>query len=240
MVSQSRPDVLNLRPQPQATRFHAVLRARYGQDLRIYDSPLLAPRFLMPTLPEGRFGAVIFTSETGVAASKGLGQDVPRLAFCVGGRTAQVAQAAGFETITAEGDAVSLLAILQQHTDKAPFLHLHGREVTGDISGDLRRLGLPATGVVVYAQEAQPLTPEVCQRLAQGGPLLVPLFSPRSARLFRAALEGIALAENLQVLALSPAVATAFGLYHGPKIAVAKSPEQAELLLQMDRFLEDT
>lgn len=239
MVPQSRPDVLNLRPVPQAARFHAQLCARYGKDLVVHDSPLMAARYFHPELPqiEGGFGAVIFTSETGVLAAAPLRARLPDLAFCVGMRTAEVAQSLGFDTIEAEGDAVSLLALLQRHPQAGPFLHLHGRDVTGDITGDLIRLGIPARGVVVYAQEEQDLAAAARARLARQGRLLVPLMSPRAGRLFRARLAEQPVAAELVVLALSPAVQNAFGPYDGAKFAVAKSPSQAELLAQMDRFL---
>lgn len=239
MVPQSRPDVLNLRPAPQAARFHAQLCARYGMDLVVHDSPLMVAQYFQPDLPAiaGGFKAVIFTSETGVLAAAPLRDRLPDLAFCVGSRTAEVAQAQGYATIEAEGDAVSLLALLHRHPQAGPFLHLHGRDVTGDIAGDLSRAGLPARGAVVYAQEEQDLTAAARLRLSQQGRLLVPLMSPRAGRLFRARLQDVSVRAELVILALSPAVQTAFGPYDGAKIAVAKSPSQAELLAQMDRFL---
>lgn len=239
MVPQSRPDVLNLRPQPQSSRFHAQLCARYGMDLVVHDSPLMAARYIRPDLPDiaGGFKAVIFTSETGVLAAASLRDRLPDTAFCVGSRTAQVAQAQGYATIEADGDAVSLLALLQRHQQAGPFLHLHGRDVTGDIAGDLTRAGIPARGVVVYAQEEQELTDAARLRLSQQGRILVPLMSPRAGRLFRARLQDLSVQAELVILALSPAVQIAFGPYDGAKIAVAKSPSQAELLTQMDRFL---
>ncbi len=88
--------MLLTRPAAQNARFAAQVTARFGPGVRFVDSPLLAPRFLDPTLPAGPFDAVVFTSETGVAGYRRLTAEQALPAWCVGPRTAEAARAAGF------------------------------------------------------------------------------------------------------------------------------------------------
>lgn len=206
----AQPRVLLTRPAAQSDRFAADLRARLpGADITI--SPLLAPEYLRPALPEGPHAAVIFTSETGVAAAKGL-DGLPNLAWCVGERTAAAAQAAGFRTVTGGGDAALLVqAMIQAMRDAPPpagrLIHLRGREARGDVAQRLWDAGLPCDEAVVYAQQAQPLSPRAQMLLEDSLPIIVPLFSPRSALVFAKRARGAR--APLWIAALSPAVAKA-------------------------------
>lgn len=206
----AQPRVLLTRPAAQSDRFAADLRARLpGVDITI--SPLLAPEYLRPTLPEGPHAAVIFTSETGVAAARGLG-GLPDLAWCVGERTAAAAQVAGFRTVTGGGDAALLVQAMVQAMRDAPppagrLIHLRGRDARGNVAQRLWDAGLPCDEAVVYAQEPQPLTPRAQLLLQDSQPVIVPLFSPRSALIFARRARGAR--APLWIAALSPAVAAA-------------------------------
>lgn len=243
MVPQSHAlPVLVTRPEPQASRFGQALRDRYADRVLPILTPLMAPVFLCPPLPEGRFGSVVFTSETGVQAAVRLADGLlPRRAYCVGDRTAQVAQELGFQAISATGDADCLFSLMRERPDHGPFLHLRGREARGDLTDRLTAAGIPAQAVVVYAQEERPLTPEAANLLSGVGPVIVPLFSPRSAGMFRRALGALPQAEEalsrLRLVALSPAVAAVFADDHVPNLRIAAKPNQAELFLALDRFI---
>ena len=64
-----------------------------------------------------------------------------------------------------------------------PLLHLRGAHAVTDLAGRLTAEGLACDEAVVYAQRERPPTPEALAVLAGNVPVLVPLFSPRSARL---------------------------------------------------------
>ncbi|MFE3836734.1 uroporphyrinogen-III synthase [Pseudogemmobacter sonorensis] len=191
MATQSlqdpRPVVLLTRPAAQSARFAEALRARFGPDLAILISPLMETEALAPTLPPGPFAALILTSETGAAAACRLraeGAELPGPAFCVGTRTAHAAR--GFQAVAAAGDATDLARLILSRPDPGPLLHLHGI----DRAADMARLlpGRKVRSCAVYAQRARGFDAPVLDLLARPGPVLVPLFSPRSARLFAAAL----------------------------------------------------
>lgn len=243
MALQSRAlPVLITRPEPQASRFSKVLTARFGTLVRPVICSLIAPRFLSAALPDGRFGAVVLTSETGALAADRLakaGYMVPHVAFCVGDHTAEVAQGLGFDARSAAGDATALVDLILQHPDRAPFLHLHGHETRGDVVGQLRARGLSAEGAKVYAQEEQPLSVQARALLAQPGPVVVPIFSPRTAKLFAKQLAEHLVSAKVFVVAISEA-ATKPVLGLGFDIHQADHPTQESLLYAMDKVIFQT
>jgi uroporphyrinogen-III synthase len=221
----SAPSVLLTRPPGQGARFAAELQARFGP-LILVESPLIVPDFLPATLPPHPFAGVIFTSETGVEAARRL-RLPPVPAFCVGPRTAAAAQAAGFAAEVLGGDAEGLVAALLARRPVGALLHLHGEDTRGAVAGRLAAAGLQVTGLAVYAQRPQPLSPQAQALLAAGRPVLVPLFSPRTAALFGDAAR--AAAAPLWVAALSPAVLGALAI-PSARQAVAVRPEVPALL----------
>jgi uroporphyrinogen-III synthase len=224
MASQSRAHrILLTRPAEQGARFAEQLAHRFGTRIAILNSPLIAPRLLVPVLPEGPFRAVIFTSETAVAAAQSL-PGLPRIAFTVGDRTAAVARAAGFNAHSAAGDADALVALLLR-TDPGPVLHLHGADTRGDVVGRLHAAGRRVEGAVVYVQEPQPLTVAAQAWLDDDQPVIVPLFSPRSAALF---CEARARAP-LWLAAFSPAVDDAATLPAARRVIAARPDAPAML-----------
>lgn len=203
-------------------------------DLPVVISPLMAPVFLAPPLPEGPFRAVILTSETGAQAAGTLRAALPGLAYCVGTRTAEAARAAGFEAIVAGGDAAELVATLSGGDEAGPLLHLRGRDSRGEIAGTLTKRRIVTHEAVIYDQQEQPLSDEARGLLAGDAPLIVPLFSPRSAVLFAAQAQG---AERLWLAALSPAVAAALGDLPRLGLEIAEKPEAGPMLLAVQRLI---
>ncbi len=227
MAAQSfAPVVLLTRPAAQSARFAASLLDRLP-GLRIVTSPLIAPRFLTPDLPEGRFAAIILTSETGAMAAARL-PGLPRLAYCVGDRTAEVARAFGFTSLSAGGDAESLLALILS-APRAPLLHLRGREARGDLMQRLTLSGIATQEAVVYAQEEQSLSGEAVALLQGQTPVIAPVFSPRSAEILCG--EGVRhhATTPLTLIAMSAAVAVAAGPL-GAAIHIAPQPTGESML----------
>jgi uroporphyrinogen-III synthase len=243
MALQSRAlPVLITRPEPQATRFSSALSARYGALVHPVNCPLLSPVFLTPPLPVGPFAALILTSETGAIAAgrmvKGGGL-LPRVAFCVGDRTAEVARDLGFEAQSAGGEADALVDRILRHPEAAPLLHLHGLETRGDIVRRLCAKGLQAEGLEVYAQEPRVLPKEVRGLLAQEGAVLAPLFSPRTAMIFAKQLKTLPISAHITCIALSPAVAQEVG-ESTRDVRIAMQPTQESLMNAMDRLIFQT
>lgn len=187
--------VLNTRPMPQAARFSAELRTRFGAGLQILSTPLMQAEYLSPELPPGPFGGLVLTSETGAEAAARLGAArLARRAWCVGDRTAEAAKTRGFSAISASGDARDLSRLLAEAPDQSRVLYLHGEDRAADLGLALAPTGREVVSLVVYRQVALPLSAEAGARIASGAGLIVPLFSPRSSRLFAAAVAGLSTA----------------------------------------------
>lgn len=204
MSSAKRPVLLLTRPDADSRRFAALLP---GWTTVI--SPIL--RIVAVDHDAARLRSapgLVFTSAHAVAAA---GPGRGRLALCVGGRTAAAARAAGFDARAGNGFAESLLPLI----DAAPvaLIHPHGRHLAR---------ALPVPGMIVYDQKEQPLTDAARAALAGEAPVVLPLFSPRSARLAADAARGAR--APLWPVAISPA---AMAAWHGPSAGrgVAETPD---------------
>ncbi|MFN4157230.1 MAG: uroporphyrinogen-III synthase [Gemmobacter sp.] len=231
MHAQPRPPVLLTRPAAQSARFASQMQARFGP-LEVVISPLMAPVFLRPDLPAGPFDAVIFTSETGVAAARAAGWALPGLAVCVGDRTAAAATEAGFAARSAGGDAEALVAMLRAGSGAGRLLHLRAAEARGDVAARLTAAGFPTDEAAVYDQRPAPLSEAARALLAGDRAVVVPLFSPRSAALLAVAARGCP--APLWVAAFSPAVAAGIA---AARMVVAARPEAIALLEALEMFL---
>ena len=202
------PLCLLTRPLEQSNAFAETLggiRVLVSPILRI--APLLFDRAAVYRAPR-----VIFTSANAVPLA---GPGTGRQALCVGPQTADAARQAGFEVHIGTGDAEGVLNILQSGTLGPPanWLHLHGRH---------RVKKLPVPGIALYDQIAVRLSDAAQAALSQSGPVILPLFSPRTARLLSAEV-GSATAPVVSI-AIS---ARADAAYRGPTVRriVVASPD---------------
>lgn len=228
--------VLVTRPQAEAEAFATELTARFGPKVRPVVTPLLAPRCLSPELPTGDFGAVVFTSAQAVEAALPFRPKLPTLAWCVGKKTAMTAMAAGFRAKSADGDAEGLLAALSSDPPTGSILYLRGVDTAFNLLERLGKMGISGKEAVVYIQDRRPLSPEASDLLQLPRDIIVPLFSPRTARLFRAALPLNPIA-RLHIAALSARVAQALGDTSSFEIAIAQRPDAPAMLDTVESLL---
>lgn len=229
MVIQSRPhNLLLTRPHKQSVRFARQLRKQAGYTFAVTHAPLMRPVFLHPVRPAGEFQAVIFTSETAVEAATAY-KGLPSMAYCVGDHTARAARRAGFLAVSAAGDAASLVAYIQQAAPMGDFLHICGVETRGSVAQSLTAAGIRTQELVAYRQDAVPFSLRAQRLLGGKKPVIVPLFSPRTAKYFVANAEPICNAP-LYVAAFSPAVATCLQGMQMADLAIADAPTAAGMI----------
>lgn len=231
-----RTTLLLTRPQAQSARFAAEVRARFGPGLPVVIAPLMDIRALPFSLTEAAApDAVVFSSENAVAAFAA--QSGQRgAAYCVGRRTDAAARAAGFAVAGTAEDAAALAAQLSRALPGSRLLHPRGRHVAADLGALLAPAGIMVTEVTVYDQSALPL-PDTARAILSGtAPVIVPLFSPRSARLFRAGAPGAT--APLRIAAMSRAVADAAGPGPADRIEVAARPDAAAMLDAIGRLID--
>lgn len=231
------PDLplLLTRPAAASARFAAAFRGRFGADWPVILSPLMqihpCPLSLAQQDQARAAPQMIFSSAHAVAPVTAVAPARGRLAWCVGAATARAAQAAGFTPRLAEGDAASLIALIRAARPEAPLLHLRGRHIAAPVAAALRAAGIACDELTVYDQQPAPLSDPARAALSGPAPLLLPLFSPRSARLFCAARPE-APGAALRIAAISPAVAEALRPARRPedRLSVAARPDAEAVL----------
>ncbi|MBT0778979.1 uroporphyrinogen-III synthase [Paracoccus sp. pheM1] len=212
------PILLLTRPEPASRRFAAGL-AHLG--LEVLISPVLRIR---PVAHDAaRLAAargLVFTSVNAVPAA-GAGRGRP--AICVGPATAEAARAAGFDVTEGPGDAARMLPLIKGLGQG--WLHPHGAHVAKE---------LPVPDMVVYDQLPEPLNAAALAALAGARPVILPLFSPRSARL----LSGRAAGARAP-LWLAPISAAAQQAWQGPaaRSVPAPTPDAEGVLCAVERLL---
>ncbi|KIC20503.1 uroporphyrinogen-III synthase [Leisingera sp. ANG-Vp] len=213
--------LLMTRPLAAAESFVAGLPDAECADMQVIYAPLIEIRPANAPVLLRDAEAVIFTSANGVAAASR--ETAARLpAFCVGQRTAKAAAAEGWEASCLGTCADELVAALASQCPEAPLLHLRGAHARGEIAQRLTDAGLICREQVVYDQVLLPLPEEAQAAIAAQNDVIVPLFSPRTARHF-ANLCGDG--ANLHLIALSQAVAGPLKGLKCKTLRVSRAPD---------------
>lgn len=226
------PRLLLTRPRDSAERFAAMVRERVP-DVEIVVSPLMeiVPLAVAPDLA-GAAG-VIFSSRHGVdfsAAGKG------RIAHCVGQSTAEAAAASGWTIGTVAADAAGLIDALRDAAVTGPLVHLSGRHRRGEIADKLSQIGISTVSETIYDQKLLPLSPAAHNLLRGKRGVIVPVFSPRSARQFVAQAGHPA---SARFVAISPAVARDLAAEGSPPVLIADAPDGRAMLRAVEKLLRD-
>ncbi len=217
-----RPTLLLTRPAAQARRFADAFAERFGADWPVVFAPLTEIVPLEPGADRDADGVILTSSNAAPYLSDGRN----RTAFCVGPATARAARAAGFHAITGPGDGVGLAQLIRDSGFRGKLIHARGLHMSVDLAALLEGApGLQTRSVAIYDQRAIPLAPEAEALIAGTAPLLAPLFSPRSARLFAA----FSPRAPLWLLPISQAVARAWPLEYA-RISIAPQPNAAGIL----------
>ena len=228
-----KPILLLTRPRASSEAFARQFHARFGTDWPVIISPLFEIALLDATIPPA--DALIFTSQHGVSAFAARDSADGRIAYCVGARTAQAAQAAGFKAIAGEGGAEALVPVIAGEHRGGSLLHARGEEVAFDVAKALNLAGIETKTVILYRQRSLPLSAEAITTLEGKASVLVPLFSPNSARAFQAALPETH--TPLFIAAISAAVAKSCLPAALNRIEVAPSPDANGVLEALSSLL---
>lgn len=218
-MDKSQATLLLTRPEPQSRAFLAECEARAGRRIPAVISPVLEIA-AKGTLPDfTRFATLVFTSGNGVRAAEHALKG--RAVATVGAHTADLARQAGAEAVALGETAEAFLADASRLT--APVLICRGVHARIDLAERLAGMGLEVEEAVIYDQVARPPTPEAAALLRGSAPVVVPVFSPRSAELLSANV----ITAPLVVIAMSEAVA---GKWRGKaEIRVASAPTAAAM-----------
>jgi uroporphyrinogen-III synthase len=213
--------LLMTRPRAAAEKFVAGLPEWVVAAFPPVHAPLMQIVPLEATPDLTGYQGLIFTSANGATQAARLFKDRSLPVWCVGPATTRAARNLGWQAEMRGENAAELIASLLQDSPAAPLLHLRGRHVTGDIAGTLSEAGLPCQDLAIYDQQLQHLTPEAIDLLTGSGDVIVPLFSPRSARQFADSCPDHA---RPHLIVISQAVADEVKGLNSNSLHICKSP----------------
>ncbi len=211
------------RPRDASERFAESLSDVLKPGVRVIISPLfeIVPLGRIPDFSGIR--GVIFTSANGVRHA-GRGNGLP--AYCVGPATWHAAAASGWDAQKSGATADELVDCLISTTPPVPLLHVGGVHRRGQVAERLSAAGLPTKEAIVYDQESRPLAPAALSALAGDSPVILPLFSPRTARRFAAVAQPRA---PLHLVAISAAVMAETRGLSAASRSVASDPDSQSM-----------
>jgi uroporphyrinogen-III synthase len=228
--------LLMTRPKGDAERFVTNLPSGLRHKLTPIFSPLVEIQPAVSDLNLAGARGLIFTSANGVLVAAGLTDQRDLPCFCVGSATTQAAVYAGWKAQCVGTDAESLIKSLHQFRPVGPLLHIRGACSRGNVSRRLTKLGCPTLEQIVYDQHLLPLS-ETAQALLRGTePVIVPLFSPRTARQFANQNTGQA---PLYLAVLSDAVADQVKSLKCMKLDISREPT-ADAMAKLVEHLVNT
>ncbi|MDO6590374.1 MULTISPECIES: uroporphyrinogen-III synthase [Rhodobacterales] len=231
------PTLIVTRPAPIAKAFVGQLRDRFGDQVRFITSPLLeiVPLPVADDLSE--ITGVIFTSAQAVdvlALPRGL------TAWCVGPRTTERAKSAGFATITGPGDAAGLAQMIMQAAPCGRLAHIRGRHVQENVARRLNESGIPCADIIAYDQRPLTLTAESKNALKGKLPVVLPLFSTRTATILN---EQGPFFAPLHVVVMSEQIKRAVGRMNAQTTGIAVQPSGRAMVdatvARLDALLKD-
>lgn len=216
--------LLLTRPQLGSDAFWQALPDALRRKLMPVISPLVR---IEPTNMPVPDGDVVFSSANGVLSGPaGNG----RKAFCIGAITTAAATEAGWDAQHIGNTADELVSHLIKITPKSPLLHLSGTHTRGEIAPRLTAAGVQTRNIAVYDQILQPLSDKARDLLGRGNPVILPLFSPRTAHQFAKEFNGHA---ALHIIALSPAVASSLNGVSAQTLHICAAPTRIDVVEAM-------
>lgn len=224
------PILLLTRPEPASSQVLSLIRQAVP-DVHAIISPAFEIVTLAAELPLNLM-QIVLTSATGAAQAARLGVAAGTKAWCVGDKTAAAARSAGFDAVSAGRDAQSLIEMIRTDPEAESLCHIRGVHSRGDVAQHLTALGKACSEVIAYDQRPCPLTRDALQALTSQTPVVLPLFSPRTADL-------IACRPTcpLTIVAMSEAVAEQAARLGPQRVVVAQSPNSADMIAATCRLL---
>lgn len=233
-MTRNRPTLLLTRPETSSRRFLREVRQALGAQWRAVISPLMETRFFDAALPD--HAVIVFTSETAIRAVERLSDERSATAWCVGPRTERAARNAGYRTMSGPGAARELAAAIVAAKPRGTVFCPVATDQAFDMAKALEHAGIDTISACLYTQVPQPPNAEALALLAAPEPVILPLFSARSAELAVAAFADHT--APLRVAAISAEVARRAQGLRPERTAVAPSPDAAGLIFALAALVD--
>ncbi len=211
--------ILLTRPKPASENFAKALVKEGVAIKQIHQAPAFRINMKIDWDAPAAGTLLILTSQNGVQAAANNLVPGEYSAICVGDKTSRLAQKLGFDAHFAGSTVAELLKRFPEVD--GPVCHLRGAHTTDSIAQHLQGLGHSATQIITYDQPELPWTDTVYDLLKGGTPVVLPLFSPRTAELVCARHHDFS---RHTAVAISSAVESVCQQHGFDRILVAETP----------------
>ena len=186
----------------------------------ILDNPIQKIDFLPSLSKVNKNSVLIFTSANGLRAAKKHNL-INKKCFVVGANTKKIAVSFGYEVVGFSKDQENLLKLIKSKKPTESMVHIRGKHTVGNLCDALKRNHFCCLDIIGYNQEPLKIKKQNLQKIQSGRPVILPIFSSRSAELLQSNLD----LTGFNVIAISEAVAKIVTGVELGKLVISKKPD---------------
>ena len=186
----------------------------------ILDNPIQRIDFLPSLSKVNKNSVLIFTSANGLRAAKKHNL-INKKCFVVGANTKKIAVSFGYDVLGFSKDQENLLKLIKSKKPTESMVHIRGKHTVGNLCDALKRNQFSCLDIIGYNQEPLKIKKQNLQKIHSGRPVILPIFSSRSAELLQSNLD----LTGFNVIAISEAVAKIVTGVELGELVVSKKPD---------------
>ena len=186
----------------------------------ILDNPIQRIDFLPSLSKINKNSVLIFTSANGLRAAKKHNL-INKKCFVVGANTKKIAVSFGYDVLGFSKDQENLLKLIKSKKPTESMVHIRGKHTVGNLCDALKRNQFSCLDIIGYNQEPLKIKKQNLQKIYSGRPVILPIFSSRSAELLQSNLD----LTGFNVIAISEAVAKIVTGVELGELVISKKPD---------------
>jgi len=186
----------------------------------ILDNPIQRIDFLPSLSKVNKNSVLIFTSANGLRAAKKHNL-INKKCFVVGANTKKIAVSFGYDVLAFSKDQENLLKLIKSKKPTESMVHIRGKHTVGNLCDALKRNQFSCLDIIGYNQEPLKIKKQNLQKIHSGRPVILPIFSSRSAELLQSNLD----LTGFNVIAISEAVAKIVTGVELGELVISKKPD---------------
>ena len=186
----------------------------------ILDNPIQRIDFLPSLSKVNKNSVLIFTSANGLRAAKKHNL-INKKCFVVGANTKKIAVSFGYDVLGFSKDQENLLKLIKSKKPTESMVHIRGKYTVGNLCDALKRNQFSCLDIIGYNQEPLKIKKQNLQKIHSGRPVILPIFSSRSAELLQSNLD----LTGFNVIAISEAVAKIVTGVELGELVISKKPD---------------
>ena len=186
----------------------------------ILDNPIQRIDFLPSLSKVNKNSLLIFTSANGLRAAKKHNL-INKKCFVVGANTKKIAVSFGYDVLGFSKDQENLLKLIKSKKPTESMVHIRGKHTVGNLCDALKRNQFSCLDIIGYNQEPLKIKKQNLQKIHSGRPVILPIFSSRSAELLQSNLD----LTGFNVIAISEAVAKIVTGVELGELVISKKPD---------------